>query len=58
MDLAEAMRCLDDREWIVIRGYFWYDLTLKEIGDPLGLTRERIRQIKEQALDKLREALA
>jgi RNA polymerase primary sigma factor len=31
-----------------------YALTLNEIGDEFGLTRERIRQIKEKALRRLR----
>ena len=29
--------------------------TLEEIGDVMGLTRERVRQIREKALQKLRE---
>jgi RNA polymerase primary sigma factor len=33
-------------------------MTLEEIGDAIGLTKERVRQIKEKALKKLRsEAL-
>jgi RNA polymerase primary sigma factor len=34
------------------------ELTLKEIGDKYNLSRERIRQLQEQALDKVRRALA
>jgi RNA polymerase primary sigma factor len=29
-------------------------MTLEDIGDKFGLTRERVRQIKEQAIKKLR----
>jgi len=42
----------------IIRLYFGLDgneaLTLEEIGDMMNLTRERIRQLKERALSKLR----
>ena len=31
-----------------------YEMTLEEIGDEFGLTRERVRQIKEKAIRKLR----
>jgi len=34
------------------------ELTLKQIGEKYGLSRERIRQLQEQALDKMRRALA
>ena len=33
------------------------ELTLKQIGDKYNLSRERIRQLQEQALDKLRKGL-
>ena len=33
------------------------ELTLKEIGEKYNLSRERIRQLQEQALDKMRRAL-
>ena len=49
---------LDGREKYVILRYFGLDgdepLTLDQIGDQLGVTRERIRQIKERALGRLR----
>ena len=51
---------LDGREEYVILRYFGLDgdepLTLDQVGDQLGVTRERIRQIKERALSRLRQA--
>ncbi len=49
---------LDDREQRIIRLYFGLDgsepLTLEQIGSILNITRERVRQLKERALAKLR----
>jgi RNA polymerase primary sigma factor len=46
----------------ILRRRFGFDddqeLTLKEIGEKYRLSRERIRQLQEQALDKMRRALA
>lgn len=57
-DIEEALMTLDEREREVIRLYFGLGgvdtLTLEEIGVQFGLTRERVRQIKERALAKLR----
>ncbi len=57
-DLATAVARLDPREQRILRLYFGLDgsapLTLEQIGTELHLTRERIRQIKEKALEKLR----
>ena len=56
----EVLRALGDRERFVICRYFGLDgneaLTLDRIGGHLGVTRERVRQIKEAALGRLREA--
>lgn len=54
--------CLTDREKLVVSKYFGLngndEMTLEEIGDELGLTKERIRQIKSGAFNKMRcEAL-
>ncbi|MGD8413409.1 MAG: RNA polymerase sigma factor RpoD/SigA [Candidatus Latescibacterota bacterium] len=55
---ARALQTLNGREREIIRLYFGLGgeepLTLEDIGKHLGLTRERIRQIKEQAIQKLR----
>jgi len=50
---------LKDREITIVRECFGigcHEKGLEEIGDQLGLTRERVRQIKERALRRLREA--
>ena len=53
-----SLDTLKDREKDVIRMYFGIDhdyaLTLNEIGEEFGLTRERVRQIKEKAIRRLR----
>jgi RNA polymerase primary sigma factor len=55
--LFSIMRVLDDREKIIIEDYFGIsgqNRTLEEIGNEFNLTKERVRQIKEKALRKLR----
>ncbi len=55
------LECLDDRQQKILRMRFGlgYDdaMTLKEIGHEMGLTRERVRQIQNEALTKLFSAM-
>lgn len=52
---------MDERESTILRMRFGLDdgepRTLKEIGESLGLTRERVRQIEGEALNKLNQGL-
>ena len=56
--IEEALSYLKEREAKILRLYFGLDgsdpMTLEEIGTLLGITRERVRQIKEKALSRLR----
>jgi RNA polymerase primary sigma factor len=59
--LADVLQVLDPREHAIILQRFGLDgarpRTLEEVGKKLGVTRERIRQIQNIALAKLRQAL-
>lgn len=59
-EVRRALNTLSEREAQVIRLYFGLDqehsLTLEEIGEKFNLTRERVRQIKEKAIRRLRHA--
>ena len=57
-EIRNSLDTLKDRERMVIKMYFGierdYALTLNEIGEEFNLTRERVRQIKEKAIRRLR----
>ncbi|MBT5404216.1 MAG: sigma-70 family RNA polymerase sigma factor, partial [Crocinitomicaceae bacterium] len=57
-EIERSLSTLTDRERDVIRLFFGigmqHGLTLEEIGSKFDLTRERVRQIKEKAIRRLR----
>jgi RNA polymerase primary sigma factor len=59
-EIHEVLASIPEREAQVIRLYFGLEgdhaLTLEEIGEKFNLTRERVRQIKEKAIRRLRHA--
>jgi len=59
-EITRALSTLSEREAEVIKLYFGlgteHSMTLEEIGEKFNLTRERVRQIKEKAIRRLRHA--
>lgn len=58
-EINNALATLEEREKVIIECYFGINtesegMTLEAIGERYGLTKERIRQIKEKAIRKLR----
>jgi len=58
-EIERSLSVLSERECEVVKLFFGigigHGLTLEEIGDKFGITRERVRQIKEKALRRLRQ---
>jgi RNA polymerase primary sigma factor len=58
-EIDRALSTLTDREKEIIQMFFgigMQEMTLEEIGDRFGLTRERVRQIKEKAIRRLKQS--
>ena len=58
-EVERALSTLTDREKDIIKYFFGIgcqEMTLEEIGEKFGLTRERVRQIKEKAIRRLRHS--
>ena len=56
-EIKNALQVLNERERNIIKAFFGIDepeMTLEEIGTRFGFTRERVRQIKEKAIRRLR----
>jgi len=60
IEIQRALNTLSPRERDVLKLYYGLDqenpLTLEEIGEKFKLTRERVRQIKEKAIRRLKHA--
>lgn len=57
-EIDRALQTLTERERNIIEAFYGInqrEMTLEEIGDKFGLTRERVRQIKEKAIRRLRQ---
>ena len=60
-EIERALQILTGREREIIKSFFGIgcqEMTLEEIGERLDLTRERVRQIKEKAIRKLKKPAA
>jgi RNA polymerase primary sigma factor len=59
-EIERSLSTLTERQADVIKLYFGigidHPMSLEDIGDQFGLTRERVRQIKDKAINKLRSA--
>ena len=57
-NIHDCLQILDEREHQIVRSYFGMEgqteMTLEKIGATLGLTRERVRQLRDRALQKMR----
>ena len=58
-EIERALSTLTERERDIVKYFFGIgtqEMTLEEIGEYFGLTRERVRQIKEKAIRRLRHS--
>ncbi|GAA5220332.1 sigma-70 family RNA polymerase sigma factor [Membranihabitans marinus] len=59
-EIERSLNTLTERQCDVVKLYFGigveHPMSLEDIGDKFGLTRERVRQIKDKAINKLRSA--
>lgn len=63
IEIAKILNTIDSREKIIIEYFFGLDpnfpqgLTLEEIANKLDITKERVRQIKERGIRKIRNTI-
>ena len=56
--IADAIAALPEREKLVIALYYYENLTLREVGEVLGVTESRVSQLHTKAVLRLRSKLA
>jgi RNA polymerase sigma factor for flagellar operon FliA len=56
--LTEAIGSLPEREQLVVALYYYENLTLREIGEVLGVTESRVSQLHTKAVMRLKSHLA
>jgi RNA polymerase sigma factor for flagellar operon FliA len=56
--LADAIARLPEREKLVVTLYYYEELTLREIGEVLGVTESRVSQLHTKAVQRLKSRLA
>ena len=56
--VADAITSLPEREKLVITLYYYEDLTLREIGEVLGVTESRVSQLHTKAILRLKARLS
>jgi RNA polymerase sigma factor FliA len=56
--LAESISELPEREKLVVTLYYYEELTLREIGEVLGVTESRVSQLHTKAILRLKARLA
>jgi RNA polymerase sigma factor (sigma-70 family) len=54
--VGELMRLLLPRERAIFEMYFWHEMSFAQIGAEIGLSGERVRQLFERSLQRLRRA--
>ena len=56
--MADAIARLPEREKLVVTLYYYEELTLREIGEVLGVTESRVSQLHTKAILRLKARLA
>ncbi|MDQ3107763.1 MAG: sigma-70 family RNA polymerase sigma factor, partial [Actinomycetota bacterium] len=55
--LVDAIRSLPERLQVVVKGYFFEDRSMQDIGAELGVSESRVSQLRAEALDLLKDGI-